>query len=231
MATRNVGLNPLLTTSLAAPVASHAQVLDRIVRWQGTRAVPVELGEVRDTLLALTMEYNSAEAVLDPHQAVLIAQEARGTGVVVHEFAFTSTSVGRLALSLHQAIRNHRMALPPDEDLLGELRSVRLRKNTLGVYRLDHESGQHDDQAVALALGVYHLLDTDPAPEFTILDTPDVPAGSKNVFGLEVLEQRGVYAYRPDPADPWANAAAIDDEDPPGEPERPSWMVRTVPFT
>ena len=50
--------------------------------------------------------------VLDPHQAVLIAQEARARGVMVHEFAFTATSVGRLALSLHQAIKNHRMGAP-----------------------------------------------------------------------------------------------------------------------
>jgi hypothetical protein len=81
--------------------------------------------------------------------------------VIVHEFAFTAVSVGRLALSLHQAIRNHRVALPDDEDLLDELVSVRLRKNSLGVYRLDHDSGQHDDQAVALALGTHHLLDAE----------------------------------------------------------------------
>ena len=56
-------------------------VLGRIVRWQGSRAALVDLGEVRDTLLALTMEYNSAEAVLGPYQAVLIAKEARGLGV------------------------------------------------------------------------------------------------------------------------------------------------------
>jgi hypothetical protein len=30
--------------------------------------------------------------------------------VIVTEFAFTATSVGRLALSLHQAIKNHRIA-------------------------------------------------------------------------------------------------------------------------
>jgi hypothetical protein len=143
--------------------AGRLVVLDRIERWQGSRAAPVDLGEVRDTLLALTMEYHSAQVVLDPHQAVLIAQESRGKGVKVLEFAFTAVSVGRLALSLHQAIRNHRMALPPDEDLLGELAGVRLRKNTLGVYRLDHDSGQHDDQAIALALGTHHLLDADPA--------------------------------------------------------------------
>jgi hypothetical protein len=36
-------------------------VLDRIERWQGSRAAPVNLGEVRDTLLALTMEARCRE--------------------------------------------------------------------------------------------------------------------------------------------------------------------------
>jgi hypothetical protein len=69
-------------------------------------------------------------------------------------------SVGRLALALHQAIRN-RIAVPDDELLIDELIAVRLRKNGLGVYRLDHDSGGHDDQAVTLVLGVHWLLEAD----------------------------------------------------------------------
>jgi hypothetical protein len=42
---------------------------------------------------------------------------------------------------------------------------VRLRKNTLGVYRLDHDAGLHDDQAIALALGAHHLLDAEAGAE------------------------------------------------------------------
>ena len=99
------------------------------------------------------------------HQAVLIAQEARAAGVNMTEFAFTAASVGRIALCLHQAIRGHRIALPDDEMLLDELVSVRLRKNTLGIYRLDHDAGLHDDQATALALGAHHLLDADAGAE------------------------------------------------------------------
>ena len=135
-------------------------VLDRIVRWQGSRGAPVDLGEVRDALVGLCREFR-ASAVVDPYQALLVAQEARVAGVTVAEFPFTALSVGRIAVCLHQAIRNHRIALPPDEVLLDELVSVRLRKNTLGVYRLDHDSGAHDDQAVAIALGAHHLLDAD----------------------------------------------------------------------
>lgn len=144
--------------------AGRLVVLDRIDRWQGSRGSPVDLGEVRDTLISRAREYR-ASAVVDPHQAVLISQEARAAGVTVSEFAFTSASVGRLALSLHQAIRNHRIALPDDEVLLDELVSVRLRKNTLGVYRLDHDAGLHDDQAITLALGAHHLLDADGGAE------------------------------------------------------------------
>lgn len=187
--------------------AGRRVVLDQIDRWQGSRAAPVDLAAVRDTLIARAAEY-LADAVVDPHQAVLIAQEARAAGVQVHEYTFTSASVGRLALSLHQAIRNHRAALPADEDLIDELAGVRLRKNNMGVYRLDHDSGQRDDQAVALALGTFWLLDGDPAPEFTIFDADTASGGG--LAEIEVLAPLGGYAWRPTLDDPWA---AIADED------------------
>ena len=39
-------------------------------------------GDVRDTLISLAREYR-ASAIVDPRQAVLIAQEARAAGVMV----------------------------------------------------------------------------------------------------------------------------------------------------
>jgi len=203
--------------------AGRRVVLDSIDRWKGSRSAPVDLGTVRDTLIARAAEYG-ASAIVDPHQAVLIAQEARAAGVVVHEFPFTAASVGRLALSLHQAIRNHRIALPDDEDLLGELVAVRLRKNTLGIYRLDHDAGQHDDQAIALALGAHYLLDTGPGPSFPIFDQGGAVAGETNAFGIEVLQPLGLFAVRPSADDLWLNREeAWDDED--GAARR---IVRTV---
>ena len=64
-----------------------------------------------------------------------------------------------------QAIRNHRVALPDDEILLDELASVRLRNNTPGICRLDHDSGQHHGQAIALGPGTHDLLDADTSAE------------------------------------------------------------------
>lgn len=177
--------------------AGRRAVLDRLERWQGSRPAPVPLGQVRDTILSLSGEYNGAEVVIDPWQAKLLASELREAGVVVNEFNFTSTSVGRLALSLHSAIRQHRLSLFPDEDLADELVSVRLIKNSVGTYRLDHDSGQHDDQAVTLALGVHHLLDADPAPSWPDPGgADDDRAGQADDLGREILIPMGLFGVR-----------------------------------
>jgi hypothetical protein len=61
VATLDIGIvndrTVLTVMHLEETPAGRRVVLDRIERWQGSRAAPVDLGEVRDTLLALTMEY------------------------------------------------------------------------------------------------------------------------------------------------------------------------------
>lgn len=189
-------------------------VLDRIVRWQGSRADPVPLAAVARTMAELSREYSGAEIVLDPYQAKLISQELSDRGARVHEFAFTSTSVGRLALSLHQAIRQHRLVLPADEELLDELGTVRLIKNTMGTYRLDHDNNAHDDQAVALALGCYWLLDQESGPRFhwptpipavTVID-PQATGPARPLWGEATAVRGGLVALNTDGSVPgWQN--------------------------
>ena len=57
------------------------------------------------------------------------------------------------------AVREHRMALPDDAELLDELATVRLRESTPGVYRLDHDASGHDDRAVAIGLAALALTE------------------------------------------------------------------------
>lgn len=134
--------------------------LDRMGVWQGSRDAPVELDEVEAWLLEVVQSYG-APVVVDPYQAAQLTQRLRARGWVVVEHAFTAQSVGRLARRLFQVISDHAIELPDDEDLLDELRNVRLRETSPGVYRMDHDSGRHDDRAVALALGCWGLLDSD----------------------------------------------------------------------
>ena len=68
-------------------------------------------------------------------------------------------SVGRLAMTLHLLLREHRLALPDDAELLEELATVRLRESTPGVYRLDHDASGHDDRAVAIGLAALALTE------------------------------------------------------------------------
>ncbi len=197
-------------------------VLDLILRWQGSKSSPVDLIDVSGTLIEVATRFNHAEIILDPYSGRQAAQEARAAGLVATEYVFNASSVGKLGLSLHQAIRRHALELPYDEHLLDELGSVRLIKNAVGVYRLDSASGTtHDDQAVVLALGVHHLLDAAPQPEWTILPGSEtaepIRAGETNVFGLQVAAA-GTYACPASPDDPWALAhrdiGSYDDETP-----------------
>ena len=62
-------------------------------------------------------------------------------------------------MTLHLLLREHRLALPDDAELLEELATVRLRESTPGVYRLDHDASGHDDRAVSLALAALALTE------------------------------------------------------------------------
>jgi len=46
---------------------------------------------------------------------------------------------------VHTVIRQHHLRIPQDEELFDELASVRLGKNSIGTWRLDHDPSRHDD--------------------------------------------------------------------------------------
>jgi hypothetical protein len=129
-------------------------VVDRLLRWKGSRLKPVRLSEVEEAIELCSREYHHAPLHADPYQAVGLIQRLRARGVKASEFAFTSQSVGRVANALHLALRNRLLLLPDDQELIAELGRVRLRESSPGAVRLDHDSGEHDDQAVAIAIAV-----------------------------------------------------------------------------
>jgi hypothetical protein len=137
-------------------------VMDRMVTWTPHSGQRVSLPEVEETILQACRSFR-APLVVDPWQAVGMAQRLRERGVLVDEFVFSQQSVGRLALTLHNLIKNHALAIPDDPDLINELSNVRLRETSPGVYRMDHDPDKHDDRAVCLALAAVWLLQL-PAP-------------------------------------------------------------------
>jgi phage terminase large subunit-like protein len=194
-------------------------VLDRMAVWSGSSRRPVSVEEVRDWLLEANRAFGDLQVVIDPWQAVHLAQQLRSSSVRVREFAFSSQSVGRLAMTLYRLLRDRGLSLPDDEELLDELGSVRLRESSPGVLRMDHDSDKHDDRAIALALAAHHLLDravvTAGAPVFT------TKASRWRMEGPPEAGGGRPYKPLPHPFQPW-----LDQE--PEESPVPSFVVRRV---
>jgi phage terminase large subunit-like protein len=160
------GLDVGLTHDRCVVTVAHQEadgrvLVDRQHVWQGSRAQPVNLGEVEAFLRELWRAYRCPFRV-DPFQAVHLAQRLRADGIPVEEFAFSSQSVGRLAVTLYRLLADRLLLLPDDEDLVDELVNVRLRETAPGQYRIDHDPDRHDDRVISLAL-VAHRLAEKPA--------------------------------------------------------------------
>lgn len=154
-------------------------MVDRLLTRSGTPDTPVDLMEVEELVHHLARTFNHAKVVIDPTEAIQMAQRLRThRGVQVEEFRFSSASVGELATTLYLLLRAHSLALPDDEGLLNELLNVRLRETAPNVYRLDHDPGQHDDQAIALALAANDLLKNPPdsGPRLRWVGGPSTPS-------------------------------------------------------
>jgi hypothetical protein len=140
--------------------AKRVVVVDRLNVWQGSRSRPVQLGDVEEWLSQAHSSYR-CRVVADPWQATGLGQRLKGRGVPFREFPFTSASTARLATTLHGVIRGHSLSIPNDRDLVEELSTVKLVETGPSSVRIDHESGRHDDRAIAVALAAVALLSED----------------------------------------------------------------------
>ena len=177
---------------LDGPPGSGRVVLDRIAVWQGRRGTPVDLNVVEAWVRQASQTYNGAPVIFDPFQSVQLTQRLRAQGVVCREFTFSTASVGKLAMALYQLLRDGRLALPDDDELVDELANVRLVERTPGVFRLDHDPGRHDDRAIALALAAHALLATVSGIPSMVFD--DGPGASLALDGSPLMEVFGPYA-------------------------------------
>jgi phage terminase large subunit-like protein len=174
-------------------------VLDRLLVWQGSRLRPVKLDDVETALLEASRRYNRAEVRLDPWQAVGLGQRLSSKGVRIDEYAFGAQSVGRLASTLHMLLRDRRVSLFDDTELLDELANVRLRETSPGVVRMDHDPDRHDDRAIALSLAALALVENPVSGQVGTIFTDMAPIPRRPVAN-------GGGAYNPLTADPWARA-------------------------
>ena len=111
---------------------------------------------MRAWLVEMCRSYR-AKLLYDPSQAYLMIEQIRKAGIRAEEFVFSSSSVGKLATAIGQALRGRTVVLPDDDDLRQELLAVRLRETSPNVMRIDTVGSGHDDRVIAVAMAVYDL--------------------------------------------------------------------------
>jgi hypothetical protein len=167
-----VGVDMGITNDRAAVALCHLEsrdndgygvVVDDVQVWKGTRASPVQISDVKQSILVLARTYGDVRVLFDPHEAIGLGQDLRAAGLRADAYNFSQRSVGILASTLIQLFRNGAIALPDLPELIHELARVRIRETSPGYIRLDHDPGDHDDQAIAVALAAQALLERPPS--------------------------------------------------------------------
>jgi phage terminase large subunit-like protein len=166
-------------------------VLDRLEVWKPSKANPIDFGAVEAWIVHAAQQYR-AHVYADPYQAAAMVQRIKAQGVPIDVVNFTPQSNNRMAVALHTTIRDHRLAIPDDEELIDELVNMRLVETSPNQFKLDHDPDKHNDRGVALSLAVMTLATTPSgrpeivfaagpaegfAPDGTLLGVPCGPGG------------------------------------------------------
>jgi hypothetical protein len=132
--------------------------VEALVTWTPRSGERVDLREVEDEVGRLALALR-APVVVDPWQAVLLAQRLRAAGVVVVEYPFTSDGRRKLFGVLLDLVRAGTLRSHPHEALRQELLQLEVQESASG-WRVDHRVGKHDDHVVAVALALAGLMGT-----------------------------------------------------------------------
>lgn len=209
-----IGVDLGLTNDRTAIAVCHSEVvepgsrtrrvvLDRMLVFEGSKAEQVKLAEVEAVLVEAWRQYGRPRVRIDPWQAAGLAQRLRRQGVTVEEWSYTPRRYGEMAVTLFTLLRDGLLDLYDDPDLIDELANIRLETTLPGLVRMQHDSGRHDDRAVALGFAATALVERPgslgrisvaqgriPLPKSAGRSTP--PTGPRIVRGGAEPEHRGV---------------------------------------
>ena len=139
-----------------------AVFLDWLAVWRGSKARPVQFGEVEDVVVEAHASYGFRLSY-DRWQALDLAQRLKARGVYAREYTFTPTSKQRLAQTLLSLLNARNLRLYGAEGLREELLGLKLVQASSGAWAFDHRPGAHDDMAVALSMAAVRALER-PTP-------------------------------------------------------------------
>lgn len=131
-------------------------VMDLLTGWQGSRKVPLRLGEVMPQIKALCEKYGIYNVLGDQFGAEPLKDAFLRQHLNYEERTFTNQSKADIYATLRTRIIDGTIELLDHEPSLKELRGLELEHLPGGNIRIGHgrRSGGHDDYADAMALAV-----------------------------------------------------------------------------
>ena len=130
--------------------------LASVVLWRPGPGRRVDLAAVERSILRLHEHFGLEQLAYDPSQAEYLADRLGDAGVPVERVPFTGGNLQSMATSLLDVFGARQLDLFPHEQLLVDLRALRIEERSYGL-RLTSPRGPtgHGDCATALALAIH----------------------------------------------------------------------------
>jgi phage terminase large subunit-like protein len=137
-------------------------ILDHLRTFIPPSGGEIFIEDVEEAILQLSSSFPLQKVVFDPWQSVRTRQRLEERGLRIEEFTFSGTNLTKLTQNLFGLFRDRRIKIFPHRELTKELLSVQVVEKSYG-YRIDHQSGSHDDHVIALGMAALAAMQTKAA--------------------------------------------------------------------
>lgn len=143
---------------VAVDYATHHLRLAFVHNWRPNPTIDLE--EIYHTIVHARKEYNLRFVAFDPWQALSMAQRLEGEGVHMEQMPSVGQNLNRMACSLLECFRDHRIDLYDDDLLIADLLRLTIVEKPYG-FKLEatRDEDGHADRATALALCLPWAMD------------------------------------------------------------------------
>lgn len=131
-------------------------ILDYLKLWQARQGGELRIEDIEEHILDLAGRFNLRKIVFDPWQSIRTRQRLQRHGLPVEEFTFSASNVAKLTSNLLSLFKDRQIKIFDHPELTKELLSAKIVERSYG-YRIDHESGSHDDTVIALGMAALDL--------------------------------------------------------------------------
>ena len=133
-------------------------ILDNLRVWQGTHEDPVLIADIEEFILSCVKNFNVQSVIVDPYQLKGTVQKLKSMGKPIEEFTFSSSNIQKLSSNLYYLFHAGVIEIYDDKPLIKELLSVNAKQTSYG-WRIDHESGKHDDMVIAVGMAALNAIE------------------------------------------------------------------------